>query len=495
MGSHYAALERRLAAHADVEGALAVLDWDTAVVMPPGGVGARGRQLGTLKRLAHELLTAEPTLELVDTAAAEADLEPWQRANLREIDRRVRHARTLDPDLVEALARVTTACEMRWREAKAQHDLKGLLPSLQEVLDLTREAARQKAAGLGIAPYDALLDANQPGLTDATVARLLEPLADSLPGLLDEALLVPRAGVAPAGPFPVERQQALARELMATLGFDFTAGRLDESAHPFCGGVPDDIRLTTRYRTDEVVSGIMGVLHETGHALYEAGLPASWRGQPVGEQRGILVHESQSLLLEMQVCRSPAFLAHLAERLTAHLGPDPGFTAANLVAVYHQVRRGFIRVDADEVTYPMHVLLRWRLERAMIAGDLALADLPGAWNDGMHELIGVVPPHDGLGCLQDIHWPLGGFGYFPNYTLGAMLAAQLMEAVRAAMPALDDDLRRGDVAPLMGWLRANVHAHGSLLPLDELVVAATGRPLDHAPLVAHLRRRYLAIDA
>ena len=494
MGWHYAALEDRFRRIFRVDGALAILDWDTAVMMPRKSAAERGEQLGVLKRLSHELLTHAETGEQLAAAEEEADLDSWQRANLREMRRKYRHAHALEPALVEALAKVTTSCEMTWREARARSDFPMLAPQLSEVVRLVREEATVTGAALGLSPYDALLDAHQPDLRDAEVVVLFDRLAIELPPLLD-AVLDRQAEapepLQPAGPFPAARQKELARALMVRLGFDFEAGRLDESTHPFCGGTPSDIRITTRYREDELVSALMGVLHETGHALYEAGLPKRWSGQPVGEQRGIAVHESQSLLMEMQACRSPAFIGFLAGELVAAFGDDPAFAADNLQRLYTRVERGFIRVDADEVTYPLHVILRHRLERLLITGDLEVADLPVAWNDGMRELLGVEPPDDRLGCLQDIHWPLAGFGYFPCYTLGAMLAAQLFRAAQSEVPGLLHAIGRGDFSPLLGWLRENVHGQGAMPRFAELVQQASGEALAAEPFLAHLRARYL----
>jgi len=494
MGWHYAALEDRFRRLAGINGAIAILDWDTAVVMPKKAAADRGEQFAALRRIAHELLTHAETGDQLAAAEDESDLDPWQRANLREMQRRYRHAHALEPALVEALARATTACEMTWREARAQANFAMLASELTEVVRLTRESAAVTGATLGLSPYDALLDAHQPDLRDVEVVRLFDGLAAELPPLLEAVLARQGAqpqAIRPTGPFPTARQKELGRALMTRLGFDFDAGRLDESTHPFCGGTPADIRITTRYREDELVSALMGILHETGHALYEAGLPERWHGQPVGDQRGMAVHESQSLLMEMQACRSPAFVGFLAGELRAQFGDDPAFTPENLQHLYTKVERGFIRVDADEVTYPLHVILRHRLERALIAGDLAVPELPGAWNDGMRELVGVVPPDDRLGCLQDIHWPVGGFGYFPCYTLGAMLAAQLFRAAQAQMPDLLFSIGQGDFAPLLGWLREHVHGQGCLPRFSELVEHASGGPLAVAPFLGHLRERYL----
>jgi carboxypeptidase Taq len=280
--------------------------------------------------------------------------------------------------------------------------------------------------------------------------------------------------------------------LMERIGFDFANGRLDTSAHPFCGGTPDDVRITTRYNEDDFARALMGVLHETGHALYQRGLPAEWRRQPVGRARGMAVHESQSLLLEMQACRSRAFVKFAAPILReAFGGAGPGWDEDALYRRQTQVRRSLIRVDADEVTYPAHVILRYRLERAMIEGDLVPAELPGAWAEGLRGLLGIAPNTDREGCLQDIHWYDGAWGYFPTYTLGAMIAAQLFAALRHAVPEVMEAIAAGDFAPLLGWLREHVHSKGSLLTTAELVQGATGRPLETASFERHLRDRYL----
>jgi len=264
--------------------------------------------------------------------------------------------------------------------------------------------------------------------------------------------------------------------------------------HPFTGGVPDDVRITTRYADADFSRALMGVLHETGHALYERGLPAAWRGQPVGEARGMATHESQSLLIEMQVCRGREFLGYLAPLLRqAFAGAGPYWRDDNLARFFTKVEPGLIRVDADEVTYPLHIILRYRLERALLAGDLALADLPGAWRQGMKDLLGIDVPTDKDGCLQDIHWPSGSFGYFPTYTLGAMAAAQLFAAAKAADAAIAPGIARGDFGPLSAWLKAKVHGRGSFDPTtDALLVEATGQPLGAAAFEAHLCERYLA---
>lgn len=497
MTTAYAQLETRFRRLNLVGEASGLLQWDMAAIMPDGGADVRGDQLAALKVVAHEMLVDPAMAELLAKAeAGAAALDPWQRANLAEMRRGWRHATAVPAALVEALSKAVSDCEMRWRTARAADDFKGLLPLLRRVLALVRESAQAKAAAMGVSLYDALLDEYEPGGSSQEIDRVFDDLAGFLPGFTAEVLERQARSPAPlplTGRFPAEAQTRLARELMTAVGFDFKHGRLDISHHPFCGGVPDDVRITTRWDESDWMSGIMGVLHETGHAMYERGLPAAWRHQPVGQARGMSTHESQSLLVEMQASRSRPFVEFLSKRAAAAFGGDgPAWSADNLYRHYIRVERGLIRVDADEVTYPAHVILRYRLEKAMIAGDLDLGDLPGAWSEGMRQLVGIVPPDDKDGCLQDIHWPGGAWGYFPTYTLGAMTAAQLFHAAVEAEPTIPGQLGRGDFTALMGWLRQHVHEKGSLLSAPELLKAATGRPLDAGTYKRHLAQRYLA---
>ncbi|MBW8269600.1 carboxypeptidase M32 [Caldovatus aquaticus] len=489
----YARLKARFARIATLGEAAAMLHWDASAMMPPGGAAARGEQLAVIAGLAHELLTAPEVAE--DLAAAEAQ-GAWDEANLALMRRAHARATALPTALVEATARANSACEKVWREAKARADFALVRPHLAEVVRLQRETAQALSAALGLDPYDALMDGYQRGVTAAEVAPIFARyeafLREALPRA--EALQAARpAPVPPRGPFPVAVQRALCRRLAERLGLDFTHARLDESLHPFCGGIPSDVRLTTFYDEANFAKALLGVVHETGHALYERGLPEAWARQPVGEAAGMAVHESQSLLVEMQACRSDAFLAFLGPELHAAFGGDPApYAPENLARLWRRVERGFVRVDADELTYPAHVILRFRLERALIAGELAVADLPGAWNEGFAALLGLTPPDDARGCLQDIHWYDGAFGYFPSYTLGAMAAAQLMRAARRELAELDAALARGAFGPLLAWLRARVHGEGARLGFQDLLRAATGKPLDPEDFLAHLRARYLA---
>lgn len=492
----YDALRDRFSRIAALDEVAAILHWDTSVTMPAGSAAARGEQMAALAGLAHQLLTApELAGHLEDAEERAGMLGADDRRNLALMRRKHLRATALPVDLVEAAARANSACEAAWRTARRESDFAAVAPLLAEVVQLTREQAKALAAATGLAPYDALMDGFQPGLSDARVAEILGPLEVALRDLLPLVLERQAAAPAPiplAGPFPVEAQRALCRMLAEHAGIDFATARLDESTHPFCGGTPTDTRITTRYREDDAAQAILGVLHECGHALYERNLPRDWARQPLGESAGMAAHESQSLIVEMQACRSDAFLSWLGPQLHAAFGGDPApYTARNLARLWRRVAPGFIRVEADEVTYPAHIILRWRLERALIAGDLAVADLPGAWNEGIEALLGLEVPDDARGCLQDIHWYDGAFGYFPSYTLGAMGAAQLFAAATAAVPEIPARLAAGDLAPLAAWLRDNVHAQGARFGFDDLLRTATGRPLDPDVFIAHLRARYL----
>ena len=492
--SAYQELESRFRRMAALGEAAGVLHWDMSVLMPPGGASARTEQLTALKLTTHEMKTDPRLAELLDAAESDMPSGPWQTANLREMRRSWVHANAVDKPLVEAMSRASAACEMAWREARPKSDFATILPLLAEVLRLTREIADAKADALGCSPYEALLDQYEPGGSTDVIDALFADLSTFLPTFLDRALSAQAArgeAVLPDGPFPAERQRALAERLMTPLGFDFTAGRLDVSLHPFCAGVPGDVRITTRYAEDDFTQSLMGVLHETGHALYEMGLPGDWHYQPVGLARGMALHESQSLLVEMQACRSREYLEFAAPLMRETFrGNGPAWEVENLYRLYTQVERSFVRVDADEVTYPAHVILRYRLERALIGGDMELADLPGAWNDGMEELLGVRPPDDRRGCLQDIHWYDGAWGYFPTYTMGALAAAQLFAAAKAARPQIPEGISKGDFAPLIGWMRENLHARASSLSTAELMESATGAPLGTDAFKAHLEARY-----
>lgn len=492
----YQELETRFRRWSAVKGAAGVLHWDHAVMMPPGAAAARSEQLATLDVIAHQMMT-DPAMAdlLMEAKARRSELNHWQQANLAEMWRIHTHAGAVPEELVEALTRAGSESEVFWRTARDNNDFRGWAPHLKKVVDLVRQMAEIKADVLGTSLYDAMLDQYDPGRKSEEVDRVFGELETFLPEFTQQVLekqaqeqLLPLEG-----PFPVEQQRELGISLMEQAGFDFDRGRLDVSHHPFCGGGIDDIRITTAYDENDFTFAMMGVLHETGHAMYDLGLPEEWRWQPVGDARGMSIHESQSLLFEMQVCRSRDFLEFAAPLIREAFGRQgEAWEPQNLHKHYTRVKKDFIRIDADEVTYPAHVILRYRLEKAMLEKRLEVDDLPDAWNEGMQELLGITPPDHRRGCMQDIHWADGSIGYFPTYTLGAIIAAQLYTAAKDQQPDIPTEVRKGNFAPLFLWLREEVHGLGSSLSSEELVEKATGKPLDVNAFTGHLKRRYLA---
>ncbi|MCA8927410.1 MAG: carboxypeptidase M32 [Alphaproteobacteria bacterium] len=490
----YDTLTHAFARTAKLNTAARKLGWDQRVMMPPGGAADRGEELATLAALAHEI-EAAPRVADALAAVDEGALEPWQAANVREMRRRHAHAAAVPSALVEAGETAAARCEIAWREARRSGDFAALLPLWRPVVATMREKAAAKAEALGVSPYDALMDPYDPGRRSAQVQSLfddLEPfLRDALPRVLERQAREPAPRL-PPGPFPAEKQRELGRRLMAAVGYDFRHGRLDDTIHPFSTGSRDDARVTARWDEADFTSGLMAVLHETGHALYTRGKNRDWGWQPVASHRGMTLHESQSLCLEMQVGRSRAFTgvwAPMAREVFS--GDGPLWDADNLYRWATRVEPGFIRVDADAVTYPLHIILRFRLEQHLVDGSLDPADVPEAWNAEMQRLLGVTPPNLSLGCLQDMHWYDGAFGYFPTYSLGAMAAAQLFQAAEKAEPGLHDALAKGDAGPVVAWMRAHVHAVGCLYEPDELLATATGSPLSVDAFKRHIRTRYL----
>jgi carboxypeptidase Taq len=498
----YRALEERHRRINQLDHACAILDWDQAVIMPERAGAARAESLSTLRGLRHELATETALAELFEQSERErqrGDLNEWQVANLREMTRQYRRAICVPTDLVEAASRAEAHSEQAWRGLRAKNDWLSFRPYLEEVVSLKRQVGQALSETLGCSAYDALIDGFEPGIGSKQIDVLFDDLRSFLPAFLQQGLERQRSDqvVSAVGPFDTAAQKELGRRLMGAVGFDFSMGRLDVSHHPFCGGVPRDVRITTRYREDDFTSSLMGVLHETGHAKYEQGLPEAWLNQPVGIARGMATHESQSLFAEMLIARGPAFL-QFAARFIAEAFPEQAkaqpkaFEAHNLHLLSTRIRPGLIRVDADEVTYPSHVILRYEIERDLIGGRCEVKDIPDRWEALLGELLGLsCRGNDKDGCMQDVHWPAGAFGYFPLYTVGALLAAQLHHAVMRDIPTLDEQIVQGKFEALDSWLRERIWSKASLLDFNELVLSATGEPLDTQHFKAHLKRRYL----
>ncbi len=473
--------------------AVSILGWDRNAMMPASGNQARADAEAELQTLIHRTRTDPRLAEQLRLAEAEA-LSDTERANLREMRRDWRDANALPELLVQAKSLAGAKCEHAWRSQRAANDWRGFLENFREVVRLAREEAKLLAADSGLSRYDALMDRYEPGIRSADIDRIFGDVKQWLPQLITKVQARQRDEnvIAAAGPFPVPAQRTLNLAIMKKLGFDFDGGRLDESAHPFTGGVPEDVRLTTRYREDNFVQSLMGAIHETGHARFEQNLPREWLGQPVGIARSYGIHESQSLSFEMQLARSREFAGVLAPLLNEHFGNQPAFEPDNFHRLLTRVQPGLIRVNADEVTYPSHIILRYEIERALIEDEIEPDDIPALWDEKMQTLLGLDTRGNYKdGCLQDVHWSDGSFGYFPSYTLGAMYAAQWFATMRRATPDLDTRIASGDFTPVFEWLNTNVWSQASRWETPELVRRASGEALNPAHFRAHLEARYL----
>ncbi len=476
-------------------GALSLLRWDAAVMMPRGSAEVRGDQLAALETEHHALLTTPKVARLLERAEAGASqLDDWARANLREMRRQRDHAIATPPSLIARLAKAAARAEVYWVEARKAGDFKVFAPHLTEVVHLVRDKAALVGQARGLAPYDALVDAFTPGITTADIDTIFKALSRKLPGLIHQAieLQATRAPLPIEGKFTVGRQRQLIVDVLKAMSFPFDRGRLDESEHPFTEGVPGDIRITTRLDVADPFTGLLGAVHETGHAMYDLGLPQPWLDQPVGQDRGLALEESQALLFEMNLCRDRAFVKYLRPLLEKHLQvTGPEWQEENLYRHLTRVRRAPSRMDADELTYPVHIMARYDLEKRILEGALAVADVPEAWNEALDQRLGLRPANDVDGCLQDIHWAVGHFGYFPSYALGAVIAGQLNEALRTARPTLDEEIAAGQFGGVLEWLRDHVHGIGARLPVKELIQHATGKPLSAAAYLRYLEAKYL----
>ncbi|WP_114968139.1 carboxypeptidase M32 [Rhodoferax ferrireducens] len=470
----------------------AFLSWDQAAMMPPKGNAARGAAMAELDVLLHQTLT-DAALPGLMAAASLEPLDADQAASLLEMRRDWESANLLPARLVEAKSLASSHCEHAWRTQRPANDWPGFLGNFREVVTLAREEAQLLSQAKGVSPYDALMDKFEPGTRSADIDVIFADLKSWLPDLIAQvrAQQTGEPVMQAQGPFVIERQRALGADIMGILGFDFSAGRLDSSTHPFSGGVAEDVRITTRYSEDDFMRSLMGIVHETGHARYEQNLPRDTVHLPVGRARSMGIHESQSLSFEMQLGRSPSFLALISPLLKKHLGEQPAFEAANLARLFSRVQPGFIRVDADELTYPAHIILRYEIERALIDGDIEAEDIPAMWDDKMMAYLGIdTRGNFQNGCLQDIHWTMGSFGYFPSYTLGAMYAAQYFATIRQAHPDFDTRIAAGDLAPIFDWLKRHIWQPASRWDTRALVQRATGEALNPRHFRAHLESRY-----
>ncbi len=479
--------------------AQAMLGVDEAVSMPAGGGEKRAEAMAVLASLRHDMMTAPQVGDWIAAAEAE-DLAADQKIAVREFRRSYINDTCLSSDFVRRQVEARVRSEQLWRKLRTTGDWQGFLPAFEGIVATMREEAALRADVLKLAPYDAMMEQYDPGSRMSDIDPMFDELKNFLKTFLPQALAAQQERRAKhplkpfRGPFAIERQKALGTAVMGALGFDFEHGRLDISHHPFCGGVPSDVRMTTRYREDEFLSSLMGIIHETGHGLYEQGLPKEWSHGPAGLARGMAMHESQSLFVEKQVGRNPAFWEYAWPQAKRHLGETAfdGWDLADIVNHVLTLKPGLIRVDADEVSYPLHVIMRYELEQDLVTGNLAPRDVPEAWDAKMREYLGLRTIDDPAnGPMQDVHWPAGAIGYFPSYTLGALMAAQQYSAIQRSHPAVERDMANGDFSYLNGWRRQHVWEKASFASTPEILRAATGEPLSAKPFIAHLQRRYL----
>ncbi len=484
-------ISRELATLRDVN---ACLGWDQETAMPPGGAEPRANGLAMIQGLHHERLVSKELGDLLEQLWAKKDsLSEENQANVRELRRHHLKAAKLPSDLVTELARTTSLAHHAWMDARKKSDFASFAPWLEKIFKLKRQEA--EAIGYEKDPYDALIDAFEPSMTVAQLNPMFEQLrADLVPIVSaiakadrrpDESLLSRRV--------PVDRQREFSFQVAQDMGFDTRNGILAVSVHPFCStlGGPSDVRMTTRYQEDEPLSSFTGVMHETGHALYEQGLLVKNAGTPMGNSASLGIHESQSRSWENMVGRGMPFWKHYYPKLKKAWAPvyddaklDDFFFAVNLV------KPTFIRVEADEVTYNLHIMVRYEIERDLFAGKLSVNDLPKVWNAKMQQYLGITPANDAEGVLQDVHWSAGLIGYFATYTLGNLYGAQLYDAARRAIPDLDERIERGDLKTLREWQRTNIHQHGSRWEPAELVKHVTGKTPDSALYIKYLNEKF-----
>lgn len=470
----------------------AIGTWDRMTYMPAGSGKARAEGQAELAKIILEHQTAQEVDDWLDAAGGEK-LGVDEAQNLSLMTRERMLANCVDNDRLERLSSARAQAYVAWQKAREAHDWSLFEPALDNLLVEVKSYAEARGAALGVGPYEAMLDEHDRGLTLAETSRLFDDVKAWLPGLVRN---IPTCHAADALPrLDLDSQRTLCRNTMAMLGFDFDRGRLDESAHPFTGGTPEDVRITTRYSEGEWLPALKGLVHETGHALYQSHLPKNWRGQPLGEPCSAAMHEAQAIIHERQLMPSTGFQHWLQGALTPLLAPSAVPSIEALSAPYLQVQPGYIRVEADEATYGLHILIRFEIEKALFDGSLNVKDIPAAWHEKLSAYLDLpAPDDDNLGPLQDIHWSQGMFGYFPSYLYGAIIAAQLYQAFSSGHGDFDKSASRGDTSALREWLRDRVWSEGAAMSTAELVRSATAQPISGEAFRNHLEGRFGVIE-
>ncbi len=494
MQQHYRQLKKRFARLSQLQYIQRILMWDEAVIMPAGAETSRIDAMGTLERTIQKILSNKKMQLLIEKAKQEKDLSSWDKMNLIWMEKKYIRANCIPLTLAEKSTKAALICEQAWRKLRPQNNWKAWLPYLEASFQCVKEIAERQSDVLQLSPYDTLLDMYAAGFNQSSIDSTFTTLKKALPELMTNIIDKQRQDLNKEfkGPFSIEKQKMLGLNIMGALQFDFQRGRLDVSHHPFCSGGPSDVRITTRYREDEFITSLLGICHETGHALYEQGLPQKWLDQPVGKIDNMAMHESQSLLVEMDVCRSHAFVQYLTPLIQKTFDHQEAFTADNLYKQMTRVKTGLIRVDADEVTYPLHIILRYEMEKDLFSGHLAIQDLPVIWNELMTQYLGVsTNGNDKNGVMQDVHWASGTYGYFPAYTLGRLMAAQYFATFIKANPHFYHEVKEGHFHSLRNWLEKNIYCYASSLSVDDLLRTVTGESLNPVHFLEHIKTRYL----
>ncbi len=470
-----------------------ILAWDEAVMMPEYAGKSRAKVMATLSRLEQQMLSRKKIQSFIDLVKNEK-MDVWNTSNLAWMEKKHKIASAIPLKLIEKMTEASFLSQQAWRKLRPQNNWKDFLPVLEKTFSFVKQIAELKSQVLNLNPYDALIDEHASGFSQQSIDSLFVELKNALPPLIHQITVQQQKEKVqePVGPFSVNKQKKLCKMIAKALDYKFSRGRLDESHHPFSSGDRSDVRITNRYVEDNFLSAIFGVCHETGHALYEQGLPKKWQFQPVGHVNSMAMHESQSLLIEMEFCRSKEFFDYLTPILQSELGHQEAMNADNLHKVITRVKPNLIRVDADEVTYPLHIILRYELEKGLMNGQIKISDLPARWNELMTSYLGISTKDNYKdGIMQDVHWPWGAFGYFPAYTLGRMIAAQLYSTFIKAHPDFSSETKKGNFESLHGWLQKNVYASASSLPTLRLIQNITNEPLSSKYFIDHIKKRYL----
>ena len=493
MSRHYNELKKIFAEasiSSDIEG---ILHWDMATMMPNKSRKQRAMQLTFMAKLKHNLLSGNKVNDLIQSTK-DSDLNNDDKANFLEMKREHLYLSSLPSDLVQLLTKTSAECEGLWQEARKEGNFKIVQESLQELITLIKSEASILSSKMNCSPYESLVQKYEPLANVDEITKVFGDLKLFLKNNISIIIENQKKEKSLNVNYKIseKKQFEIAKSLMSIIGFDFERGRLDKSEHPFCVGATDDIRITTRYNENDPFSSLEGVMHETGHAMYELGLPNKWQHQPVGKARGMAMHESQSLLIEMQITRSLAFKKFLSNFLKVNFKLDePQWSSNNLYTLGTRVNKTYIRVEADEVTYPLHIIMRFNIEKMLIENKIDVKDIPFVWNEEYKNLFDINVDNDMNGCLQDIHWYAGLVGYFPTYSLGALASAQFSNTMRNEISNLDSLIEQGNFKPLMDWLKTNIHEKASFFSTNDVLREVTNSSLDAKYFKQYIINRYL----